>query len=132
MQREDFEALVEKAIQRLPEEFRDRLENVVVLVYDWPSPQQLASTGVRGRNSLLGLYEGIPMTERGQSYNLVLPDKITIFQKPVESICNSPEEIEQEVERVLRHEIAHHFGIGDGKLQPIENGWRENQMKKPS
>ena len=125
MNREAFQELVEKALQRLPEEFRDHLENVDVIIEDWPSPQQLASAGVRHRAGLLGLYEGVPVTERGQRYNLVLPDKITIFQKPVEAICHSPEEVELEVERVLRHEIGHHFGIGEGRLRMIEKGWQE-------
>jgi len=125
MNREAFQELVEKALQRLPEEFRDHLENVDVIIEDWPSPQQLASARVRHRAGLLGLYEGVPVTERGQRYNLVLPDKITIFQKPVEVICHSPKEVELEVERVLRHEIGHHFGIGEGRLRMIEKGWQE-------
>jgi len=70
---------------------------------------------------LLGLYEGIPQTKRGSGYNLVLPDKITIFQKPIERVCRNDEEIEAEVQKVVRHEIAHHFGIGDDVLRMIEH-----------
>jgi predicted Zn-dependent protease with MMP-like domain len=126
MNRDTFQELVEKALQRLPEEFRSHLENVDVIIEDWPSPQQLANARLRHRASLLGLYEGVPVTERGQGYNLVLPDKITIFQKPVETICRSPEEVELEVERVLRHEIGHYFGLGEGQLRIIEKGWQKN------
>ena len=109
----------------MPEEFRDYLENVDVVIQDWPSRQQLADARVRHRDGLLGLYEGVPATERGQRYNLVLPDKITIFQKPVEAICHSPEEVELEVERVVRHEIGHYFGLDEGQLRNIEKGWQE-------
>jgi len=124
MDRETFQELVDKALQRLPDEFRNHLENIDVLIEDWPSQRQLANARVRHRGNLLGLYEGVPVTERGQRYNLVLPDKITIFQKPVESICRSAEEVELEVERVVRHEIGHYFGLDEGQLRNIEKGWK--------
>ena len=120
MQRERFEALVAKAISDLPAEFRDRLENVDVVVEDWPTQRQLSETKLRHQASLLGLYEGVPLTKRDRGYSLVLPDKITIFQKPVEAICRSDEEIEWEIQKVMRHEIAHHFGSGEERLQEIE------------
>ena len=72
------------------------------------------------RYSLLGLYEGVPQTRRGRSYGLVPPDKITIFKRPIEARCRNDGEIAAEVQRVLRHEIAHHFGIGDARLRQIE------------
>ena len=125
MDRERFQELVDKALQRLPDEFRNHLENIDVLIEDWPSQRQLANARVRHRGSLLGLYEGVPVTERGQNYNLVLPDKITIFQKPVESICHSAEEVELEVERLVRHEIGHYFGLDEGHLREIEKGWKK-------
>jgi len=123
--RETFQELVDRALQRLPEEFRNYLENIDVLVEDWPSLRQLANARVRHRAGLLGLYEGVPVTGRGQGYNLVLPDKITIFQKPIEAICRSAEEVELEVERVVRHEIGHYFGLDEGKLRNIEKGWQK-------
>ena len=91
------------------------------MVQDWPSRQQLAETGLRSRWQLLGLYEGVPHTARGICYNLVPPDKITIFQRPIEAICRSPQEVEIEVGKVLRHEIAHHFGISDERLEILES-----------
>ncbi len=120
MNKQDFEALVTRAITALPTEFRSKLENVEVLVEDWPSSKQLRQLGIRHRTQLLGLYEGVPQTHRGTSYNLVLPDRITLFQKPIEAKCRSAKEIEVRISEVIRHEIAHHFGIGDATLAEIE------------
>ncbi|HIE17247.1 MAG TPA: metallopeptidase family protein [Dehalococcoidia bacterium] len=120
MKREEFETLVIRAVETLPVEFRSKLENVDIVVQDWPGPQQLRRLKLRRSTQLLGLYEGIPQTVRGRGYNLVLPDKITIFQKPIEAKCHSAKEIEAEIGRVIRHEIAHHFGIGDSTLYRIE------------
>jgi len=127
MERQEFEALVSRAIEALPAEFKDKLENVDVLVDDWPSPKQISQLKLRSKAQLLGLYEGVPQTKRDSGYNLVLPDKITIFQKPIEAQCRSSQEIENEIGRVVRHEIAHHFGIGDATLSKIE---RQKHNKK--
>ena len=121
LQREKFYNLVMKAIDELPPEFQDRLENVDVIVEDWPSPAQLVRSNIKSRFGLLGLYEGVPHLRRGPGYGMVLPDKITIFRKPIEARCHSWQEVEQEVAKVVRHEIAHHFGIDDHKLRMIEN-----------
>jgi predicted Zn-dependent protease with MMP-like domain len=120
MERQEFDALVFRAIEALPPEFRSKLKNVDVLVEDWPSQQQISRLRLRNKAQLLGLYEGVPQTKRDSSYNLVLPDRITIFQKPIELNCRSDKEIEDEIGRVVRHEIAHHFGIGDATLYKIE------------
>jgi predicted Zn-dependent protease with MMP-like domain len=120
MERQEFEALVTRAIEALPPEFRSKLENVDIAVEDWPSPQQLSQLRLRSKAQLLGLYEGVPQTRRDRGYNLVLPDRITIFQKPIELKCRSNQEIEEEIGSVVRHEIAHHFGIGDATLYKIE------------
>jgi predicted Zn-dependent protease with MMP-like domain len=121
LQRARFQDLVMKVISELPQAFQQRLENVDVVVADWPSPIQLARNNLKSRYSLLGLYEGVPRTRRGQGYGMVLPDKITIFRKPIETRCRSWEEIEKEVAKVVRHEIAHHFGIEEHRLQNLEN-----------
>ena len=120
MERQEFEALVFRAIEALPVEFKNKLENVDVLVEDWPSPQQMSRLRLRSKAQLLGLYEGVPQTKRDSGYNLVLPDKITIFQKSVELQCHSDKEIEAEICSVVQHEIAHHFGIGDATIYRIE------------
>jgi predicted Zn-dependent protease with MMP-like domain len=121
IQRAKFQDAVMQAINNLSPDFRQRLENVDIVVADWPTPVQLARNNVKSRYYLLGLYEGIPHTRRGQGYGMVLPDKITIFRKPIETRCHSWEEVEKEVGKVVRHEIAHHFGIEEHRLQTLEN-----------
>jgi predicted Zn-dependent protease with MMP-like domain len=120
MQREEFEALVARAIDNLPPEFQRKLENVDVVVEDWPTSRQLRQAKLNRPTQLLGLYQGVPQTRRGRGYGLVLPDKISIFQKPIEAQCRFGDEIEAKIEEVVRHEIAHHFGLDDETLRKIE------------
>ncbi len=120
MNQAKFAQLVIKAVENLPEEFRTRLENVDIVIEDRPTLAQLREAGLSRRETLLGLYEGVPQTERGSHYGMVLPDKITIFQKPIEANCRSDAELYTEVSGVLKHEIAHHFGISDARLREIE------------
>ncbi len=115
MKREHFEELVSKAIDSLPAEFLDVLDNVDIVVEDEPTREQL---GDIKPGDLLGLYEGIPLTER-TNYGLVLPDKISIFQKPIERQCHSDTEIANEIRATIKHEIAHHFGISDEWLEEM-------------
>jgi len=122
MDREKFEWLVARAVDSLPEEFRTKLENIDVVVEDWPTEYQLADVGLKDDETLLGLYEGVPLTRRSSHYGLVPPDKITIFRKPIEAKCRYVDQITAEIQRVVRHEIAHHFGIGDARLEQIERG----------
>jgi predicted Zn-dependent protease with MMP-like domain len=127
MERQRFEFLIAKAIGELPPEIASRLENVDITVLDWPTSQQLATTKVRRGFGLLGLYEGVPQTKRDRGYSMVLPDRITIFQKPIEAICRSESEMESEIRRVVQHEIAHHFGIGEARLGEIERRRRRGR-----
>ncbi len=120
MEAGEFQNLAIEALEALPAEFRQKLDNVDIVVQDYPLPSQLAKARVRRGTTLLGLYEGVPRTRRGMGYTLVMPDKITLFQKPIEARCRSDSEIKAEVARVLRHEIAHHFGIGEATLAEIE------------
>ncbi len=122
MDRGKFQELVTGAVGSLPSEFRDKLENIEVVIEGWPSQSQLAEVGLRRGEALLGLYQGVPHTMRDKRYGLVPPDKITIFQKPIEARCRYDAEITEEVKRVVLHEIAHHFGIGDTRLRQIERG----------
>jgi predicted Zn-dependent protease with MMP-like domain len=115
---EDFEQLVIEAIDSLPEEFIERLDNVDITVESVPTQTQLAQQGIPEDGLLLGLYEGVPLTAR-QNYGFVLPDKITIFQESIEMACNSPEEIVNEVRDTVVHEVAHHFGIDDDALHAL-------------
>jgi len=121
MQREKFEALVARAIDNLPPEFQRKLENVDIVVEEWPTPRQLRQAKHSHPTQLLGLYQGVPQTRRGRGYGLVLPDKISIFQKPIEAQCRLGDEVEAKIEEVVRHEIAHHFGLDDRTLRKIED-----------
>lgn len=116
---ERFEALVARAIEDLPPEFQSKLKNVDVVVEDWPTSRQLRQVKLKHPSQLLGLYQGVPQTKRGRGYGMVLPDKITIFQKPIEAQCRFDKEIQVKVQEVVRHEIAHHFGITEGTLRRI-------------
>lgn len=121
MDRLKFKELVSIAISDLPDEFVAELENVDVVVQDWPTTDQLHQARLRHGYLLLGLYEGVPRIERGLHYGMVPPDKITIFQRPIEEKCGQSDiEIAIEIGKVVKHEIAHHFGIGDARLEQIE------------
>jgi len=91
-------------------------------VEERPTSDQVAEAGLKRSETLLGLYQGVPLTRRGGHYGMVVPDKITIFQKPIEAMCRYDSEIVAEVQRVVRHEIAHHFGISDARLKQLEKG----------
>jgi predicted Zn-dependent protease with MMP-like domain len=127
MQREKFEALVARAIDNLPLEFQRKLENVDIVVEDWPAPGQLRKAKHSHPTQLLGLYQGVPQTRRGRGYGLVLPDKISIFQKPIEAQCRFGEDIEAKIEEVVRHEIAHHFGLDEEAVRKIEGKKRRKK-----
>lgn len=121
MLKSTFQNIVLKAVESLPKEFKEHLSNIDIVIEDWPTRLQLRKLQLSNKFELLGLYEGVPITERNQGYNLVLPDKITIFQKPIENQCSTAEEIKEEVIRVVKHEIAHYFGLSDETLDEIEN-----------
>mgnify|MGYP001039078143 CR=1 FL=1 len=127
MEKERFEALVARAIENLPPEFRNKLENVDVVIEDWPTPSQLSQVKLRYPGQLLGLYQGVPQARRSRGYGMVLPDKISIFQKPIEAQCRFDEEIKAKIGEVVRHEIAHHFGTDEKTLRKIES---EKRKKK--
>ncbi|MBN1250290.1 MAG: metallopeptidase family protein [Anaerolineae bacterium] len=118
--RATFERLVAEAVETLPAAFRDSLENVDIVTEAWPSPAVLAKAGHRHPAELLGFYEGVPQTRRTRHYGLVLPDKISLFRGPIAMRCHSLAEVQALVERVLRHEIAHHFGIDDDRLRELD------------
>jgi predicted Zn-dependent protease with MMP-like domain len=115
---EHFEALVAEALDSIPEELGRLMENVAVFVEDWPTPRQLRGS----RGTLLGLYEGHPLTNRSPlSYGAVMPDRITIFRGPISSMVNDEEELKYQVTKTVIHEVAHHFGISDPRLKEL--GW---------
>jgi predicted Zn-dependent protease with MMP-like domain len=118
MQRKAFESLVDQAIRGLPAEFSDKLQNVEVIIEDWPSRELLERMDIDEEDRLFGLYEGVPLTERGFSAPLY-PDRIWIFQKPIEDACETDQDIKEEIRVTLLHEVAHFFGIDDEHLDEI-------------
>jgi predicted Zn-dependent protease with MMP-like domain len=115
---ERFEELVRQAVESLPLEFLSRLDNVDVVVERSPSAEKLAQYGLGPGETLFGLYEGVPLTGRG-SFGPVMPDKITVFQRPIERACDNEEELVEEVRATVAHEIAHYFGIDDERLDEL-------------
>ncbi len=113
MDRSEFEQLVTEAILDLPPEILAKMDNVGIVIEDWPTPEESRKGGSVIGNILLGLYQGVPRTKRGPGYTLVLPDKITIFQKAIEAVAQSPEAVKQQVKSTVWHEIAHHFGFDE-------------------
>ncbi|SER36563.1 metallopeptidase family protein [Microlunatus flavus] len=108
---EQFDELVSAALDRVPPELADLMDNCVVLVEDRPPAD--------APDDLLGLYEGIPLTERGEFYSAVLPDRILIFREPILAICDTFDDVVEEVHITVVHEIAHHFGIDDERLHEL-------------
>jgi len=117
MEEQRFRELVEEALDGLPEEYAKKLNNVGVIVEDWPTPQQRMKLRLPPWALLFGLYEGIPQTRRGGNYTMVLPDKITIFKNSILAVARSEEEIKAQVRAVVIHEIGHHFGLSDKDLR---------------
>lgn len=115
-----FEKLVEEGIELVPKKFLAMLENVAIVIEDEPTAEQKRKLKLRKDDLLFGLYEGVPQTKRGPNYGMVLPDKITIFQKPIESVADSDEEIKQIVKNTVWHEIAHHFGSSEEGVRLAE------------
>jgi len=104
-----FEVLVNQALDGIPDELVEKMDNCVILVEDFPPPGE----------DLLGLYDGIPLTERGDTYGAVLPDRIFIYRMPILGICHSVAEVVHEIHITVVHEIAHHFGIDDDRLHQL-------------
>lgn len=121
---DSFEQLVAEALDSLPTDFMPYLENVAVVIEPWPQPYQLARLGYPPGALLLGLYEGIPRPRRHASLTLVPPDKITIFQGPIEFLFpgagpDRDAKVREQVRRVVIHEVAHHFGFGEDKIRQL-------------
>ena len=108
---EDFDHMITKAMDKLPQEYITNLNNVAITFADEPTSEQLTKQGVRHGHLLLGLYEGIPQTARGAGYMMVLPDKITLFKQPLLQISSDSVALQDQIKRTLWHEIAHHYGL---------------------
>jgi len=116
----EFEKFVKEGIKAIPEKFLRKLKNVAIVIEDKPTPAQKKKLNIRPNWTLFGLYEGVPQLERGANYTFVLPDKITIFQKPIEEEACDEEDLKKIVKNTVWHEIAHHFGMDEEQVRQAE------------
>jgi predicted Zn-dependent protease with MMP-like domain len=112
-----FEQMVAEALDSLPDEILSWLDNVAIVVANTPTRDQLAQAGLGPRDLLFGLYVGVPKIRRGFTYGETMPDKIVIFQQPIEQVCRSPRQIRKCVRQTVLHEIGHHFGLDEEQLR---------------
>ncbi len=114
-----FERLVRQALDDLPDDIQKMLENVAVVVLDEPDSYQREDLRLRSGETLFGLYQGIPRTQRDSGYNLVAPDRISIFQGPIERACATPEAMQEQVRITVLHEFAHHLGFDEERIAEL-------------
>ncbi|MCX6741048.1 MAG: metallopeptidase family protein [Candidatus Parcubacteria bacterium] len=119
--------MVEEGIKAIPERFLLKLDNVAIVVQDEPTPEQKKKLNLRPNRMLFGLYEGVPQTKRGVGYSAVLPDRITIFQKPIEAIATDEKGIKEIIKNTVWHEVAHHFGMDEARVRQAETK-RRNKL----
>jgi predicted Zn-dependent protease with MMP-like domain len=118
---EAFDALITRAMDELPQEYIKGLDNVAIVMADEPSEEQKIKMKLREHSILLGLYEGIPLTQRGNGYTFVLPDKITLFKHSILRVVNNEAELFEQIKRTLWHEIAHYYGLNHNRIHELEN-----------
>lgn len=118
MTHERFEEIAQSAFDKLPGGFKSRIENVRIVIADYPT-DELGNRTKRNRDSLLGLYQGIPLTHRNTWYGTspTVPDTITLFQKNIEAVCRTEDEVRHRIIEVLYHEIGHYFGMNEKQIQ---------------
>jgi len=127
MKRQQFEKLVQEALGTIPEDFRSRMSNLAVVVEDEPSEELLREMEIEPPDTLFGLYQGTPLTERAWDYGNTLPDRITIFQGPIEDVCETEDEIIVTIGETVIHEVGHYFGLSEEAIEAIEDQyWREH------
>lgn len=120
MKKEEFVKLVEQALARIPPKFRKYLDNIAVIVEEQPSREVYERTGSTPLSTILGHYHGVPFQHRGPFYGNIPPDVIVIYQKPIEALCSTEEEIKKKVKEVVFHEVGHYFGLSENELKKIE------------
>lgn len=123
----EFEKIVADELDALPERFTAHMDNVSVVYEDDPSPEQRTKLALRGNQTLFGLYEGIPLIQRGMGYNMVLPDKITVFKNPLLAASRDIAELKDNVRHTLWHEIAHHVGLDHGQIHELDRKRAEDE-----
>jgi predicted Zn-dependent protease with MMP-like domain len=119
---EQFDKLITRAMDELPQEYITGLDNVAIVMADEPTEEQMVKMKLREEGKiLLGLYEGIPLTQRGAGYTFVLPDKITLFKHSIMMVVRNEQELFEQIKRTLWHEIAHYYGLGHGRIHELES-----------
>lgn len=118
---ERFDQLITRAMDELPQKYITGLENVAIIYADEPSDEQKQRMKLDNHHLLLGLYEGIPLTQRGNGYTFVLPDKITLFKNSILAVVNTEEELFEQIKRTLWHEIAHYYGLNHNRIDELQN-----------
>ena len=125
MNRQAFRQLVDEALLSIPEDFREAMHNIAIVIEDEPTPEILADVGLEPPDTLLGLYQGTPLTERHWAHGNVLPDKITLFQRPIEEASEDRDDIVVAIGETLIHEVGHYFGLSEEEIEDIEERyWR--------
>jgi predicted Zn-dependent protease with MMP-like domain len=125
MTRSEFRDLVDEALDTIPKRFRDAMQNIAIVVDDEPTPEQLESVEIEPPDTLLGLYEGIPLPERQWAHGNTLPDKITLFQRPIEESSDDEDDLVVCIGETLIHEVGHYFGLSEEEIEEIEEKyWR--------
>jgi len=119
---QEFDQLVTKAMDELPQDYIKQLDNVAIVYADEPTDEQIHRMKLDNNHLLLGLYEGVPRTQRGTGYNLVLPDKITLFKQPILAVVHNKAALKEQIKRTLWHEIAHHYGLDHDRIDSLEAG----------
>ena len=129
LSRQEFTRLVEEALKEIPRRFRDEMKNVAVVVEDEPAPELLDEMEVEPGDTLFGLYQGTPLPERGWSFGNALPDRISIYQRPIEEACADDEEIRDCIAETVIHEFGHYFGMSEEEIEEIEEKyWRGESL----
>jgi predicted Zn-dependent protease with MMP-like domain len=122
LERREFRRLVREAVALLPPELLQNVHNVDIVIERRPTAVDRKAAGLGRGGLLLGLYHGIPLTKRGEYYNLVAPDKISIYQEHIEAICSNDDEVREQVRKTVLHELGHYFGIDDDRLHELGMG----------
>jgi predicted Zn-dependent protease with MMP-like domain len=127
MTRAEFSKLVAEALETIPDQFRAAMDNLAIVVEGEPTAEQLASVDIEPPDTLLGLYEGIPLTERQWAHGNALPDRITLFQGPIEDASGDEDDVVVAIGETLIHEVGHYFGLSEEEIEAIEERyWREH------
>ena len=131
MTRSEFEHLVAEAVTLIPRRFRREIRNLALVVEDAPSAALLEEMDIEPPDSLYGLYQGTPLPERTWSYGNTLPDRIVLFQQPIEEDCEDEEEIREVIGETLIHEVGHYFGLSEEEIEEIEEKYWRKRARTP-